>query len=98
METDSGDSDLDDFIPRDPVATAALARAITDSEDESPFTSRSQSPAHLGDPSTGHAPHATSRRKERKRSDPDDDDLLSSECAIPSFMEAEGEKTFLVVQ
>ena len=33
------DSDLEDFVPSDPVATAALARAITDSEDETPASS-----------------------------------------------------------
>ena len=36
VETES-DTDLEEFCPSpDPMATAALARAITDSEDESP--------------------------------------------------------------
>lgn len=45
------ESDLEDFYPSDPMISAALARAITDSEDEGGTSSMSLTPRLSKEPS-----------------------------------------------
>lgn len=49
------ESDLEDFYPSDPMISAALARAITDSEDEGGTPSVSLSPRLSKEPSVANS-------------------------------------------
>ncbi|KAL4222298.1 hypothetical protein ACF0H5_018335 [Mactra antiquata] len=75
------ESDLEDFYPQDPMITAALARAITDSEDEGGTPSVSLTPRLSKEPSVANSEDDTNNHVE----DTEDNDFALSIDLMPSF-------------